>query len=509
MPSLLISCALVVLAAGCSRPSASAPAVARRGEFRVVLPSKPASLNPNLQLDESAFVVARSLFSQLLTINESGRLLPELAESWAASPDGLTYTFKLRRNVRWHDGRPCTSADVQWTFAAIAKDGYAKHVLAPVASVSTPDVATVVITLKHPWAPFASDLAGPGLSVLPRHVYERGDWHQNPANQRPIGTGPFRFGRWDGDALVLEAATDYFRSGPFVERVRFIPLAGDAVGEALQRGDVDYAVSRPGGLGSPTAPVVVRTLPSSARYYIAVNLRRAPFDDVHVRRALASVVDRLEIVRDALDGIGAPAVGWYTPDVEWAYNENARVPDMDLREAARLLDAAALGTARGERLRTTLVIPNTASMNKIAEVLRKQFARIGITVVVERVPSGEFPTRLMVGRNFDLAILAGAQGPDPDQLRQRFLADTATGAFIGYSRAEFRDAVERGARATDLVARASAYHRAQEVLAEDVPFIPLVESVKVVVHHRRVSGLPQLEARGLVGGFDFSLVKLQ
>jgi peptide/nickel transport system substrate-binding protein len=510
--SLSASVALTVSVVACGPSAASTTRLQPAGEFRVLVPSRPSTLNPDLHLDEVALLVGRSIFNHLLSLNETGRLLPELAESWTTSADGLTYTFKLRQGVRWHDGAAFTAADVRWTLETLATDGFGgRDALAPVQSIATPDPLTVVITLKHPWAPFAGDLAGPGLSILPRHLYATGDWRTNPANDRPVGTGPFKFDRWiDDGTLVLTANPQYFRSGPYVQRIVFEPVPSDEVTERLVSGRADYSVTRPASVDvhAPPEPLVIRTLPTSGRYYLAMNLRRAPFNDVRVRRALANAIDRLEIVSTALAGLGAPAIGWYTPDVQWAYNSAVQVPEYDRDQARRLLDAAGLRMKNGKRFHATLLVPNASPMTEIAELLRTQLASVGVDLTVERLPITEWPKRTVGAHDFDLTIVSGGQGPDPDHLRRRFLADTETGAYIGYDDPDFRQAVERGARVTAIAARAAAYYRAQEVLARDVPFIPLAEAVKLVVFNRRVSGLPQLEARGLVGMFDFSLVKL-
>jgi peptide/nickel transport system substrate-binding protein len=501
----------VVSTVACSPPATATARPEPTGVFRVLVPSAPSTLNPNVLLDEIALLAGRSIFSHLLTVNETGRLLPELAESWTVTDDGLTYTFGLRRDVQWHDGRALTAADVRWTYETVARDGFAREALAPVQSIDTPNAHTVVITLRHAWAPFAYDLAGAGLSILPRHVYEGSDWRTHAANARPIGTGPFRFDRWlDEQTVALAANTRYFRSGPYVRQLIFEAVPGDAIDAKLVSGEADYSVVRPTALDAQAPPegIVIRTLPSSARYYLAMNLRRRPFADARVRTALASAIDRLDIVRDALAGMGAPAIGWYTPDVEWAYNSEARVPDHDPLRARRLLDAAGLPMRRGERFQATLIVPHAGPLPRIAEALRAQLAAVGVRINLTLLPPGQWPQRVLDARDFDLAIISGAQGPDPDQLRRRFLAGTDSGDYIGYDAADFREAVERGARTVDLSERAAAYLRAQEILARDVPFIPLAESVKVIVFNQRVSGLPQLEARGLVGAFDFSLVKL-
>lgn len=503
--------ALVCAGYGCG-PPAEATRPEPRGEFRVLLPARPSTLNPDLTLDEVALVIGRSLFNHILSLDESGRLLPELATSWGVSADGLTYTFRLREGVRWHDGAPFSSADVQWTLDTLAKNGFGGgDALAPVQAIATPDPLTVVVTLHTPWAPFAADLAGPGLSILPKHIYAGRDWRTHPANDRPVGTGPFKFGRWaDARTLVLEANEQYFRSGPYVNRLIFEVTPPDAIAAKLIAGEADYSLIRPVGLRLDALPdhLVAHILPTSGRTYLAFNLRRRPFSDVRVRRALASAIDRLALIREGLSGLGAPAVGWYTPDVEWAYNAAARVPDYDRARAGQLLDAAGLRLAHGERLRASLVVADTPPVREVGDFIRAQLAAIGVTLIVERISLADWPKRVLTARDFDLTVLSGGQGPDPDQLRKRFLAGTDTSSYLGYDDPDFRDAVEHGARVVDLGERAAAYYRAQEVLARDVPFVPLAESVRLIVHNRRVSGLPQLEARGLVGSLDFSLVKL-
>jgi ABC-type transport system substrate-binding protein len=202
-------------------------------------------------------------------------------------------------------------------------------------------------------------------------------------------------------------------------------------------------------------------------------------------------------------------MGWYTPDVEWAYNPNTRVPEHNERTARQLLDdSGAVVGPTGQRFKLSMVVLDAPPVRDIAVTIQAQLRRLGISVDVERLPTADWPKRVIVAHDFDLTVLSGLQGPDPDTLRRRFASDSATGAYLGYSSESFREAVERGARAIELADRAVAYHRAQEILAQDVPFVPLAEVVKVVVFHERVSGLPQLEARGLVGAFDFSLVRV-
>jgi peptide/nickel transport system substrate-binding protein len=508
--------AIVVVGASCQMATRDGlPAFPRSGELRILLPAWPASLNPNLNLDETATVVGRSLFSHLVAIDENGQLLGELADTWNVSSDGLVYTFNLRKGVRWHDGVPLTAADVRWSYEQIGTSGFARAALAPVASIETPDASTVVIRLKHPWAPFATELTGFGLSILPEHVYGGRDWDRHAANDAPIGTGPFTFVSRDEatGTITLAANPRYFRTGPFVERVVFSVARDPQTALArLLSGEADYSFVRPPHTAlaalATTPQVRTRFLPSTGRYYAALNLRRAPFQDARVRRALAAAIDRPRVVLESLGGYGAPAIGWYTPAIAWAYNAAARVPEYDVAAARRLLDDAGLRRGPdGSRFTLNLVVPEASPALEIGEFVAQAWRRVDVRVNVDIVSIGEFPSRLVVARDYDAALMTGGQGPDPDVLRQRF-AQTGDADYIGYESEAFRTALADGAKTTEMGARARAYFRAQEVLARDVPFVPLADTLRVVTSSARVRGLPHLEAQGLVGFYDFSLVRL-
>lgn len=496
---------VALLLTGCQARGAHPPpgGPPEGGELRVLLPFEPRSLAPNSPGDEVALVLASNLFNKLVSFDAESRLYPDLAESWTVGAGGLSYTFNLRRGVHWHDGRPFTADDVRWTFERLAAEpGLAAEAVRRIERVETPDERTVVIRLKEPWAPFLSTLAWFGAFILPRHDTD------GIAQGRPVGTGPFRFSEWvRGERLVLVANRSFFRPGPWLDRVVYTFSSGSqTVPELLLAGAIDYTMARPPLEAIPRLerePTIrVASALADSRIYCAFNLRRPALADLRVREAINRAIDRQEILDRALHGFGAPAFGFYTPAVSWAYNGNAHVPAHDPARARALLAAAGRPA-----LDLELLVPSASPMPEIAEVLTSQLAAVGISVRPVFLPLGQLVERASVRHEFDLALLGGSQGPDPENLNTRF-GPRGPLQYMGYTSPRLAAALAEGARSADLTERARAYFRAQEILAQDLPVAPLVEGVRLIIFHRRVRGLPQVEARGLVPADDYSLVRL-
>lgn len=492
-----------LLLAACQPREPSSPLLGitgRGGELRVLIPGDPRGFDPNDLGDEIAQILAPNLFSTLVTLDTESRLLPDLAASWEVADGGRTYTFHLRQGVLWHDGKPFGSGDVRFTLERLRSHrSVSQEAVRRIISIETPDDRTVVLRLREPWAPFLVTLAWGGTYILPRHA---------SSQEKPVGTGPFRFREWvRGERLVVEASPRFHRPGPFLDRVVFlvVPDSFEAA-ERLARGEADYTITRIPLLELPrlerTPGLRVVTLPSSGRIFCAFNLRRPPLGDLRVREAINRAVDRGDLVRRALHGYGAPGFGFYTPSVPWAYNGDAHVPPLD-RERARTLLAAA-----GVRRELDLVVPALAPVDQIGGLLREQLAEVGLKVRVTALPFHAWIDRVVRTRDFDLTVMSGTHGPDPENLSFRFNSRTAYPS-LGYVNPELDAVLEAGAAAMDLEARARSYHRAQEILARDLPIAPLAEAVTVSVARRHVRGLPHAEGRGLVANQEFSLVRVR
>jgi len=496
---------VALLLTGCGARGIPPPLDVRPGggEIRVLLPFEPQSLDPNSARDEAAVLLASNLFNKLVSFDAESRLFPDLAESWDIGEGGLAYTFRLRRDVHWHDGKPCTADDVRWTFARLARQpGLAAEAIRRIERVETPDARTVVIRLREPWAPFLGTIAWYGTFILPRHDPE------GAARGRPVGTGPFQLGEWSrGQRLVLTANRRFFRPGPWLDRIVYT-FSTDAakVPQLLLSGAVDYTLLRPPADAMARLEqdpgIRIASSPADSRTYCAFNLRRPPLADHRVREAINRAIDRQEILDRALHGIGAPAFGFYTPAVGWAYNGSAHVPAHDPAGARALLAAAGRPA-----LTLELLAPSISPMPEVTRLLVRQLAAVGIAVRPVLLPLDQLLDRAMTRHDFDLALIGGSQGPDPENLNLRF-GSRGPLQLMGYSNPRLDAALAEGARSSDLVQRTRAYFRAQEILAQDLPVAPLFEGVHLVIFSRRLHGLPQVEARGLVPADDYSLVRL-
>lgn len=517
-PRWWLSCAfLAILAGAACQPREPAPALRlpeRGGELRVLLPGEPRGLDPNDIRDEIAQLIAPNLFSALVTLDTEGRLLPDLAERWETADGGRTYTFHLRPGVRWHDGRDFGSGDVRFTVERLKSlPSLSQEAVRRIVRVDTPDELTAVFRLEEPWAPFLTSLAWGGTYILPRHL--AGADGALPLDARPVGTGPFRLREWvRGERIVLEAGPRFHRPGPLLDRVvyGFAPDNSRAA-ERILRGEADHLLTRVPPELVPrlqrSRDVRVVTSPTYSRIYCAFNLHRPPLGDRRVREAVNRALDRGEVVRQALLGYGVPGFGFYTPSVAWAYNGDAHVPEFDPERARQLLDEAGLAPdARGVRAEMEMVLVGMSPLPALGELVRQRLREIGIEVRLTTLPFPEWIDRVVRRQDFDLTVMSGSHGPDPENLGFRFSSRSPHRAF-GYASPELEAALAEGARTLDLPRRARAYHRVQEILARDLPIAPLAEGIHFTVFRRHVRGLSHAEARGLVPIHELSLARVR
>lgn len=218
------------------------------GTLRVALSAEPITLNPGISNSQFDGFVTAKIFEGLVYLDEKLQAVPGLAESWTASADNKTWTFRLRRNVKWHDGKPFTSADVKFTIEQVLLPLHplGRTTLGAIEALETPDPHTVVIRKKSSNVllspPFIA-LNALSAAIVPRHVYEGSDIRNHKANVAPVGTGPFKFKEWvKGSHIELVRFDEYFKPGrPYLDRVvfKFVPDVGAAIA-ALEKGEIDY-----------------------------------------------------------------------------------------------------------------------------------------------------------------------------------------------------------------------------------------------------------------------------
>ena len=436
---LASSAGLLVAPRAIVRPAAAAAA---GGQITVAEPTKPDTFDPIAHSDFNNWYVWQLAYETLVVVQPDGTVAPQLATSWKAAPDGLSYTFTLRRDVKFHDGGPFTADDVVFTFERLMAKGipYAKARFPNVASVTAIDPGTVEFRLKSRDASFLNNLGDPFVvasAILSRRAAQATD----PATKM-IGTGPFRMVSYvPGSELVLERNPDYRVPGvPRLDRlvIRYIPEAQSAVA-ALLSGAVSLAYPSPVTAVSLKRVQGLRvvTAATASTWQINMGSVRPPLDNVNVRRAIASSVDRAAVVKLAVLGEGAPT-GPFPPGHPWAV-PLAQQPyyQRDVAKAKQLLAQA--GYANGVDL--TFMYPTLGDTPaRIAQVLQSQFADAGIRVKLAQLETSVWLDRL-VKANYDLTMTnppyfadpslyivprAGRQGPTPAELQA--LLDRATQA---------------------------------------------------------------------------------
>ncbi|MBC7898032.1 MAG: ABC transporter substrate-binding protein [Cytophagaceae bacterium] len=493
--SYVIGITLACLSCGRDELRRDTPA-ARGTTVVVALGGDPGQLNPAITTGGGVHPVTDQIFNGLVGLDEQLRPVPELAERWDVEDGGRRYRFHLRRGVTWHDGVPFTSADVVFSFEQVLLRYHSRTRagLGPaLQGISAPDDSTVVFEFRHPYAPLLLRLDVTEASIVPKHVYGDGqDLLAHPANQRPVGTGPFVFTSYArGDRVVLSRNPRYFRPGlPGVDHVVFRILASNATAAlALESGDVDYSSSVPGPdvarfKANPTLRVVQSTGGSGGsvcQEVLIPNLARPPLNRLDVRRAIYHAVDLGFIAERVYFSQGQAATGPISSRHAWAYTAPGRHYAHDTARAAALLDAAGLRRQADGTRPISLSFVHAANQVRLADVLRDQLRAVGITLRLEPLDFNAAVDRVFVKKDFDLGFASFCNGADPDIGVRRVYSSSNIGPIPFSNGAGYRNPVvdslfDAGSATLDLEARRQTYARIQEILAEDLPYFWLFDS---------------------------------
>ena len=505
---ILLSClAASLLLLSCSSAPHPEP-----GTVTFLIESMPANLDPRIGTDAQSEDIDGLMFNSLVSLDAKMNIQPDLAASWE-EPDPLTWIFHLRPGVRFHDGRPLTSADVKFTFDSImgtASPGAGTPIVSAkrgsvdmVRSVEAPTPATVIFHLSEPDSSFPWKLVRPSVGIVPAGA---------PADfgRHPVGSGPFRFVSATEDSeVVLERNPDYFGAVPKISQLRF-RVVPEAIVRALElrKGSADLELS---SLSPDMMPVLARERgiavadqPGTHYTYIAFNFDDPAVAHREVRQALAYATNRDEIVRYLLHGQARLADGPLPPE-SWAYTPDiARYP-YDPARAEQLLDAAGFprrAELGGMRLRLTLKTSTDDSTRLYSAVLREQWKKVGVDLEIHPLEFGTFYGDVARG-SFELFTMrAVGSNALPDFFALVFGSDRMPP--YGFNRGHYRnpqlDALLKQARLEqDPQRRKLIFAQVQRLVAEDVPYISLWFNDNICVHRARITNL-QLSP---TGDFDF------
>lgn len=468
---------------------------------------KPLYLNPLLsQFSSADRDLAVLIFSGLTRPGEHGEILPDLAERWEVSSDGKTYTFFLRSGIKWHDGTPFTADDVVATVKAIQDPGYpglpSLAVFWRKIAVTRVDAATVSFSLSEPYAPFPEALSIGMLQARRLAGVTGRALADNPLNDSPVGTGPYRLQEATGDQLVLVVNKAYYGTMPKIGEIR-VRLYADSqsLAVALKRGEVMTAARlRPEDLSTLAVnPEIVQYKGGLAGYtLIFVNSKLPFFQDRPTRQALLYGIDRQLIVSRLLNGAGFVMDSPIIPS-SWAYSAPAKRYSYDPQQAKTLLENAGWKVgADGVRERNDVKLQFTLLTNddplrvRVAEEISRQWSSMGVKADVQAVGVNGLVRDYLQPRRFE-AVLYGWSGlgndPDPYELWHSSQATGDGSNFAGFANPKVDELLEDARHALSQADRKQAYQQFQDIFAEQVPALLLYQSSYTYAVNSRVQGV--------------------
>ncbi len=486
--------AATVLALGLACDGPRGPELPAANEVVVAIESAPINLDPRVGTDQGSSRVFELMVNGLVTKDEKGNLLPDLAESWEIAPDSTLYRFRLRRGIRFHDGRELTSQDVVWTYGSILDGTVAtpkRGALLQLAEVRAVDPYTVEFALNEPFGALLVNLTS-YLGVVPAGVLPE------EFNRQPVGTGPFRLVERRPERLEFAAFEDYWQGRPGPDRLvlREIP---DATVRALElrKGTVQLVI------GDLQPDVVARFRedpafevvedPGAKYQYLGVNMEDPLLGDPAVRRAMVLAIDRQRLVDTLWRGLGV-VTETLMPPGHWARNDGLEPVPFDPAAARRLLDEAGYPDPDGDgpEPRFTVTFKTSTDETSVlqAQILQSMLAAAGIGIDIRSYEFATFYDDIKRG-NFQLFSLTRTGILDPDIYHLVLHTDSMppAGANRGrYSNPEFDRLIDEGARHADPAVRRPFYLEAQEIVARDLPYISLFTKVNFAVMPAALEG---------------------
>ncbi|AJE48749.1 ABC transporter substrate-binding protein [Celeribacter indicus] len=496
-----------ILGGGLSAAGPARAATTARDTLNFLLGSDPGILTGIRAANAGIYYIGPKINEGLVQYDFDQNPQPLLAESWEIAPDARSFAFHLRKGVKWHDGAPFTAKDVAFSIRTLRETHPRGGVVfKSLTDVETPDEHTAVLQLSDP-VPYLMDfLHASETPILPAHRYENaGDPLENPANNAPVGTGPFVFREWvPGSHVILERNPDYWDSTkPILNRIvyRFV---GDTAARsvALETGEVDIGVETP---IAPSEVQRLRALPTiqiesasyeAAPFYVRLEFRldNEFLSKLKVRQAIAHAINQQAILDIAYLGNGSLATGPLPPTAKRFYESDVTTHPFDPARAEVLLDEAGFPRAT-DGTRFTLRLrgyPEGADHRAAAEMIKQQLIAVGIGIDHVVSDTAEWIRTVYTDRAFDLSFSSVSVNHDPAIGVQRLFwsknirPGVAFSNVTGYANPEVDRLLEGAAVEPDLEKRRELYSQFQKIVTEELPEVPLVALKKFTLANAKL-----------------------
>ena len=466
-------------------------------------------MNPLLAPELGSILVNKVIFPGLVRPDENLRPSPDLARSWTISSNGLVYTFKLRPNVKWHDGEAFSADDVKFTFD-LAKDPKSGSRLssdfAPIDKVEVVDKLTVKFTLKSPFAPFLI-LLGHNAGIIPEHLLKGKTLAEATEfnRQKPVGTGPFRVKSVvAGSSITLEANPDYYGKPKLSGLVFKIVPDINAQAAQLRAGELDFTTVEPVNLPSVQGAANVKILQANAiqHFFVWFNQRMPIFKPALVRQAMNYAVNRQAIIDGVLKGYADYPQGTIPTALGDYFSAGLPKIAYDPEKAKSLLaqagwkpgDGGVLRNAKGEPFKFTLLVDKGNPTREQASLaVQQDLKKIGMDVTLQTLEFATVVRDYIIPGKFEANLIWWTTPPDPDQYS--FYTTGQDNNNAGYSNPEVDKLLLAGRQETSPLKRRVIYSQLQALEAKDPPVLVLWYPKELQAVSANLQGVPKLGIR--------------
>lgn len=456
--------------------------------------------------DRYGLMEIKALYSPLYMYNGPDKVVYFLAESMTPSADYLSYTAKLRKNVKWSDGQPFIADDVVFTYEQMLKEsngGWARSQLIfdnePVKVEKVDDYTVKFVLPKVSMG--AMELLG-NIFIMPKHIYAgETNIENSPKNATPVGTGPYKFKEYKaGQYVKLEKNDNYFLGAPKIQNVIFRIINDPNTAQlALQNGEINALAVQPSDVEKLQGNNKLSVLPyDEGRVgYMAFNLSSKAVQNKDVRQAIAYALNKTEIINASYisDKYAAPAYT-FLPNENAFHSNNVEKYDFNLNKSKELLNKAGVS---GLKLKLAYT-GNNVAQQKQAAVIQQDLKAAGITVELVGMDSSALTQKLKkVHTDFDMYLNGYIMGIDPDTFNSLFVTGESAN-YMHYSNKELDNLFKQGRVEKDQAKRKEIYENAQKLIADDVAFYPIVENKRILVISSNIDGIKDA---GLVPVYTF------
>lgn len=464
--------------------TATAQQPVKGGTLTGIVQPEPPTLMLGINQQAPTIYVAGKIYEGLLTFSPDLKPMPGLAKSWTMAPDGLTYTFELEPNVKWHDGKPFTADDVVFSVQSFLRKMHPRANVSLnryVGEVTALSPTKVEFKLKEPFGPFLWLFEVSTLPMVPKHIYDGTDYATNPANQTPIGTGPFKFKEWKrGSYIHLVKNDEYWKAGkPYLDELYFRVVPDSASralafekGEVqvLRGGDVDNVdVRRLRAIKGVTFTTAGWEMYSPVAFMM-MNQRKAPFDNAKIRQAVMYALDKNLISTTIFFGLAKPAVSPVASTTRF-HDSSLKPYPLDVAKAKALVKESGVDLAANPI--KILSFPYGAQWERLAEYVKQALEPIGFTVSIEPADAGSWAKRVS-DWDFDLSFNFTYQYADPalgvarHYLSTNIVKGSPFANNQGYKNPKVDELLLKAASSVDQDERAKLYAEFQKIAVDEV-----------------------------------------